>query len=449
MLQFLKKFSASIFITVLIAFGLKYFIEIKLELKLNELIVKSSPYAKIRFDAVHIDFRGKIDLTNLTVQPKKTDSRTYHINNLSLTFPDILYMYQQGIGLGDTSMPKRLSINLEGLEMAALDNILFQELLGEYTKQHFKPVLAPSCGDPFSDVRFQKDVIVFQGNSLINLGLQYNFHPFSQEIDIVMDSELPGIGFTNLTARVNNLKDLSLSSLNDSLEISELTFSYLDDGYLSRMVTHCSLNSNISIAQYANNESSKDNQYYIDLWGIIPNKEIRMAYSDFLENPESIYLSAALPAGFITSDLSKYSQKDWAAVLNINLNVNDQSVTPLQFDMVSPAFLAFIEKNKTQKIPAPSEADTENNPAARQVVKMNNSRDAYTGNNKKFRPIELSELSDYIEKPICIEVLKGRIFEGVLISLDDEKVMLKTSTSGGHALLPIKLSRIKSAQVKI
>ncbi|WP_422446625.1 hypothetical protein [Endozoicomonas sp. ALB091] len=76
-------------------------------------------------------------------------------------------------------------------------------------------------------------------------------------------------------------------------------------------------------------------------------------------------------------------------------------------------------------------------------------RAVYVGQHIRYQPVELTSLTEGELRQIRITLSNGRQYEGIINSLSDSELQLKSQQAGGELVLPIKLERIVQLEIKM
>ena len=458
MLRFLKGLTLVTILAAVILPGMKYFLSSKITLMVNQWIANISPYARVSYEIIDIDLSGIIKLRNATVDLQFGQQPKLKIQRISLRFPELYDLYQLALK-GDYSLvPASLAVELQGMNLFFLDNPLLEAHFSKRNEQ-LNTSLTGTCKNHLLLGPAQLKSMGYTPSTLVNLGLQYRFHDFNQTLDVSIDTEIQGFGFTTLGMSIDNVSHLDWQALKtETPGLKQLSFVYQDDGYINRKVRFCTQRSGTSIAEYIAREVSRENQYYAALWGVIPGGSIRDAYQDFLNKPETVSISLEFQSPFL---LNRQYWKDSVPVVSqrfVSIN-NKEIIAPM---------LTIIPEEMSKKVgdlqavilssTEPPEVDghrentiseqSDDHPVSLPEEEID-PRAVYVGKHIQYQPVELTSLSAGEMRQIRITLRNGRKYEGFLDSLNEKELQLKSLQAGGELVLPIQLEKISLLEIKM
>ena len=449
MFRFIKRLSFIAVVLVVSLFGFKLFIENKLELIINQWVIKTSPYINIRFKQLDAKINGSVSLKDVQIKLVKINTPPITIERLFINISDLSSLYRL-IFTGELDkIPDSLTMRFEGIDLMMLESPLLNSSL-ENTNKMVASQVASTCGNVYAIGPEQLKAMGYGKTILSNLGIRYQYDKFSDSLDLYIDTEMQGIGFITSRAVIENLSNLNPVVVKpEQLELSKLSLSYIDDGFLSRKIQYCADQEGIETIEYIEKETNQEDQYYSKIYGLIPNNTVKLAYGKLLTNPTSFKLDTALPSGFRPDHLNMYDSKDWLTLMNISLEVNGEPVDPVNLQLTSQALQSVFQKTKVE-VEALSLPETDQQIAkvtAAHKSTFRKERDKYTGKNQSYQAVSTNSLFKYINRKIKVEVEKGKEYEGVFLGVAKERIQLRRESSSGVVTFPIHLTRIQSVQV--
>ncbi|MBO9482616.1 hypothetical protein J7439_14480 [Salinisphaera sp. G21_0] len=435
-----------------------YFLSSKITLMVNQWVASLSPYARVSYEQIDIGLGGTIKLHNATIDLPSGQQHRLEIQRISLRFPELYGLYQPAL-TGDYSLiPQSLTVELQGMNLFFLD---YPHLEAHFAKRNesLNTSLPEACHDQFLFGPAQLESMGYTSANLVNLGLRYQFHDFNQTLDLVFESEIQGLGFTTLGLSIDNISHLDRAAFKtETAGLKQLSFWYQDDGYISRKVRFCAQRSGVSTAEYVAREVSRENQYYAALWGVIPGDSIREAYQDFLNNPETVSISLEFQSPFLFN--RQYREDDVPVVNQRSVSINNseiiapiltivpgeisKKVAELQAILLSNVELPDVDSRRANPVSEPYDDQSASLPE--QEIDL---RAVYVGQHIRYQPVKLTSLTEGELRQIRITLSNGRQYEGIINSLSDSELQLKSLQSGGELVLPIKLERIVQLEIKM
>ncbi len=409
-----------------------FYLERKLTKQLDELIVIASDMANIHYDQINVYPTGTISLSHLTITPlEDNDYPPVTMEKASVTFPNVVYMTKVALGKAETKMPESLTVNLEGLNSQDDDiQSLFDATsnINKLLKEHIIPV----CGDTFFMTGNDFEAMGYK-SSTMNHSLHYTFDEITKTLEASITSIWPDIGSVELAAKISHLDGLSPAKLIRTPQLEKITLEFKDGGYISKAVNHCAQKAELSPQDYIQKETSQPDLYYQLTWGVIPNDTLKKAYRGFLNNPQTLTLSAIPAPGQDIARIAELAPDYWVDYLGLSLKINDQIITPLEIKAGKLKELISLANKPQKKQRQPSDIITE--------------KSAIQAPTHSYQLIQKNNLANAIKSRARIKTNHGQTFEGIILSADNNTVVLEYWLSGGTATLPIKYDRIVSVEI--
>ncbi|WP_067514770.1 hypothetical protein [Endozoicomonas ascidiicola] len=438
-----------------IAAGMGYFFSNKIGLMANQWVANLSPYVRISYENLDVDLSGKVILNNAYVDIQNDTQPPIHVQRIVVRFPDIYGLYQMAMSGDFYHVPPRLNIEFQGARLFFLDN---SRLASHFTVRNalLNSNSVATCGANYLMGPKQLKRMGYSSNTLFNLGVNFEYFAFNQTMDLVFDAEIQGLGFSTLGMTLSNVAGLHYEALDagDKVAIQRLSINYLDDGYTDKKVSFCANASGISKARYINNLVTQDDAYFSSVWGIIPGQEFRATYGSFFQNPRRIAINLELQQPLPLAKLDWDSTPPpisqlYIAINNKELLMPELTLNPVALgNRVDDLLMAFTQPEVPKPLPETKAAPVvDTQVPAQPSTEDRGQREMYTGQHQVFTPISIEELAEGEPRPIRITLFSGRQYEGLLESLDERLMKLKSDQAGGEVIRPVTLSRIASVEV--
>lgn len=455
-LRFLKGLTLVAILAAVILPGMQYFLSSKITLMVNQWIANISPYARVSYENIDIGLRGTINLRNATVDLQFGQQPKLEIQRISLRFPELYDLYQLSLK-GDYSLvPESLAVELQGMNLFFLDTPLLEAHFSKRNEQLSTNLTGTCRNNPlFGPVQLKS--MGYTPSNLVNLGLRYRFHDFNQTLDLSIDTEIQGLGFTTLGMSIDNVSHLDWETVTRGrFGLKQLSFLYQDDGYINRKVRYCTQGTGVSTAEYIAREASREDRYYAALWGVIPGVSVRDAYQDFLNKPETVSISLEFQSPFILDHnywgeaVPVVSQR-YVSINNREIIAPELTIVPGEMSKKVGDLQAILFSNAEQALTDTHGANStlQHDQSISLPEEEIDQRAVYVGKHIQYQSVELNSLSEGERRQIRVTLDNGRQYEGFIDSLNENELQLQSPQAGGEIVLPVQLERIAQLEIKM
>jgi ribosome maturation factor RimP len=216
--------------------------------------------------------------------------------------------------------------------------------------------------------------------------------------------------------------------------ISSMSVEYKDTGYYEMRNKYCAAQRGGSVEQYIDaNITGLSSEV-----GVRFPKKIVESYRQFMTNGGVFRVSLNPAEETKLSGMEFYESKDVLDMLGVEIAINNVVVDRSKLDWGKLNEGTTISKKTQKLLKRQPPMNAEVRPAPRVESK---------GNNAQFRTVPKSELARHIGKYVQVGTVGGKQRQGVLESVDAERVRILVKLGGGEFSFPVKLVDIKLAQV--
>lgn len=366
---------------------------------------------------------GSVSIEGIELTPY-TMQKTFSIDELTLHYADYYSLLTQLVHLKDGQ--------IEGLEKIAalsvqseLKGKSFRALLAEkWGESWFSPFDVHGCGarHQLSAEDYQlMGVDQWQASLYIELSENVVGHEL---LSITIDEKELGRLKVSLEAKKHDIEGLIQSLTIDDLSLMSLNIEHQDAGFFRRLNILCNKNA-VDKRSIFSAKAALDWRNTMFSNGLLVNDGLVEIYARYLMQGGALLINAKKEDGFKVINYKQLINKDVIKYFDVALKLNGQALKTAEL-YVDGSIMFPPEKVSTQEV-LPI------------VDKL------------KFEPgykeIELELVDQYIGRKIRVNMLSGKVYEGLLGSVTKYNLELKQNLAGGEINYPLMLNEIKIFEV--
>ncbi len=438
----MKKLAQKVFITAAAvgigAIVLNQYLQSSMQKELDKNIRKAEPFAHIQYNSFELTLPDRIQLTDLRIIPKSPNIGNFNIDSIDLTIADsdTLLLAKQLLGLSSGVTPDKVEVDIKGLSLSLTEFPQYTSALIQLN-QHLDRQMTPFCGDSHFIGPDQLKDLGFEPLRL-DLNFAYDFNPWEETLDVGFEAEMDKGSSTRTRLKLLNIPALNQSTAMAMMKPSVDAFSihYEDNGYTAKVNQYCADQSELSLEDFIERETSRPDQDYALMWGFVPGFQLKQAYKNFMQDPQRVSLQVQPSPDFDWFSLSAYPPEQWPETINLSLSVNDEPVTSLDFELADLDQFVQASKAEANKPPSIFETGVPPKPVAEPEAAP-----------LVFVPIDKRRIREYEGRIMRIYNPSGKAREGEFIGMEGNSARLRQEKFGGSFIMSITLFDVERIEV--
>jgi len=432
-----------IFMAGLLFGGLKGYIYYRVSTELDKVVNTAMLFADIRYQGISSSYEGSIAVEGISILPRGM-SEEITIESLEVRGDGPVFLYQLFLGeFNQSKPPEKINFSVKGLSIP----------LGGDVATQYQGFLARSglpdqggCGlaeSPSLDMLSALGMYAIVVDTEIGLDVD-QATDFAQ---IHLEFNIRGIEFSEVDIQLAGLPQpdaITKGAVPPQLKKIRLWYQ-ADEGFTVRSLDYCAKRAEKSKDAYIDSLLNLDEKQFIQQIGFVPGPGLLEGLRLFMERPGEVNLTIAPPESLDLASLVFYKPNDIVSMLNLQLEVNEKTITDLSFTVpdkpkvgTQSSFGAF---NFPFQFPG---MDGGGSPS--EVVKK-------TPQNKpnlkrKYLPVAMDKLSSYLGKKIRVHMRQSdAVRKGKLVSVADGELVVSQRRYEGNMSANIPLDQVEMVEV--
>lgn len=393
--------------------------------QLDEAALMAEGVGRLTYGQIWVIPTGEIRVHNLAFSAHDQGGDV-RIERASLETANLLELVQLGQTLSNEEIPQRLALRLSGIE---LDLDSMRPLVDNNAQQH---MLAAGCGDERTYFNFTDLDTMGYRQTRSDMTLEYRLTPERDNLQV------EGEFTTESMYRMSTRLDVALADAQGPAALMGATLNQVqirvdDLGYVPEVMSFCARETGLDVDTYKTRHVNAWEQLWQEQ-GVVLADNVVEAYASYIEQPESLRIEsfARLNA------MQMMMVSDPQAILDLiapQIVVNDGQPSPLQLTLALP-----------QRVPEPDNAQSQ--PEAPQAEPERPAPEpAQTERAPRVIEVPVSDLADWMNSDIIINLADGREFRGEIESLNNDELQFKQSVFGGTMVMPVARDTIRRVRV--
>jgi hypothetical protein len=422
----MKKIVLGLIIAIIVGiavviFGLQY----KTEQFVNKLITDAKPFADISYKEIDTSLNGTATVHGVSIFIPFLDD-TIYIKSVQFLAADMMSLATLDEQLQNNQIPESMHLVITGAVIAFNGNIM---------KMMDDPDIPPTQMEIFSTLGCGETYRI-GAKELTQMGyedltsdviLRYQFDPIKKQIKFYLTHNLRDMTNFNLSGDINNIVDIH-SLINKTSKPGKLTLDIQDDSYIERKNGYCAKLTKRDIKAYIDDHTQKVNQYLLS-FGVRPEEGLLNAYRTILESPGTITFKADLSKISGISDFMTFTPNDFIQFMHLQLFVNNKRIHEISID-IDKEKLIETATGGSEDLVTPDEIER------KQALII-----------KKYRPVTVSQLSQFDGYRVKIDTDNGKHYKGTLKINNSVTYEIISRLRSGNISYHIPVSKIKKAAV--
>jgi hypothetical protein len=412
------------FIALIIAGGIHWYLHIKVESALEDIIKKMYPVAVVKYEDTYSSLlNSSIGVEKVTINPRAVRDEI-EIERIVFQAPNLNFLLDAKKELESGNIPEKMRISIDGFTL---------DSSGSIAKLLDKNMPPPSLGARdnaygCSDIKqfgFSELEEMGYKQMIIGVTLDYQYYPSIQELEVTTlwsNREMFELKIESIFEVEN--KDFKLNKVRRLFDkMSTVNLTYRDLGYNQSTIRYCNLNRGDK-----NYVSAHIDAFKQDLkkeLGLIPSSELVQAYKRFMLGSGVINISSDLQRAINPEHLALYKPRDAVLLLRPEITVNDQ-----------PVNIPYTDLLKTS-----GKKDTAKKVTVEKTIVLK------PRNKSEFIDVDIDQLAQHVGDIVRIKTKHGITRTGTLIDFDIAKIKVEVGHRGGAVTYPITVKTITSTEV--
>ena len=426
----LKKVVVFIFL-VLILLGLLaggyFFYQYKTKQLVSNLVTQFSPVADIRYDQVDVDLEGLVQLTNVRISPVGFKDEVI-IDQIDMATEHAFSLLNASTWFKST-LPRNLNLQLSSIIFKIDSDFLG---VSESNGRMQKTIWGLACVDEMDFISLSKSLGLakVQVDSQIKINSDEDGRALQVAIGLSAPGLVRGIFEFELKSKVPlNFHDRVVLS---QTEVSGVTLNATDVGFNIKRLKYCAKKEGIPEANYADFYKAAVKLKLVD----DPEADVDELDSSimaFFNTRANVVMNLSPKDALYLPELFS-SNFDFLTALDLTLKVNSKAA--------STRYLPILKGHSIEVIPEKDEQDDE----LLASIKLKALAKKKIDTTPRYRKIGLDDLDSYVGKEIRLRTELGKEIDGVLISVEEERIVMRRRVEHGLVTYPVKKSNIASVK---
>jgi hypothetical protein len=402
--------------------GIKAYIYFSIKGELDTVIAHVGPFAEISYRGISSDIRGKLSVEGFEMS-LPDQPLPLRIDAMRLEGPGIGFLFDVAAGFEDNRVPRWMYITLNRVELPDVRDLAIPGLPVETGALNWDI-------EPCSLAGLLRHAAPLRSDSypmMLTLRMGYRFDRSSSTGMVELGYDMPGGESMSVEFEVSDMPQPGAVVLGVVPTLETLNFSYVPAAAnLKRELSECAGNSGLSVAMYAEKLLSQPADILVKELGFVPGNGLRQAIERFLLAPGEIKIAAGPIDDVLQTASAQYPPQQLIKLLDLELNVNGQTVSDLSFQTAAPVEYASSDETTGQA----SGAKPDERIRAR------------------FIETPTNELKNYLGRDVRMLVAgHDDTQRGVLISVRDKEANVEKRLLRGKMTLHVPLEDIVQIEV--
>lgn len=410
-----------LFLAVVLFLGSKAFIALFSYQATQKVKEGLSQGFAISYSWLSSELDGSIVLHDVSITPYRL-KRTFYIERLSLNYGSYLNLL-----LNLPSLSAGEYVGLQSISAPSIKGLLEGRDLEEWVALEYGdgfsvPLGLYACGElarvGHSDLR-KMGITEFESSLMINKSLNLA----SNELMVSLDFDMGALGKTKLktTWSATSIPSTLANWAFEEFQLSALSLTHVEQGYFRRLSNYCSAFSKLDRERFSL-LASELWQKKLNSIGFEPGHGLKQLYRDYLLQGGQLNLELSPLKPFTLGNFDDLLDKNLVSYFGASTQLNGKAV-----------FTSDLHVNAQHFRPPPPVKSVESMVNKPEIVQE-------TG----YYPILLSELEQSLEKKVRIKMFGGKLYEGLVVSLDEQKLGLSQDVAGGSVVYSLLRGEIES-----
>lgn len=351
------------------------------------------------------------------------------IDQVAIRTGSLKALYDLGQTGQSGELPESLTVEFNGIQ-ADLGEVFSPSGTGSNQPVDF---FAAGCGDRTAFSFADRDNMGYS-DLRSDMTLDYQFQQGPNRLT------LRGEWVTPEMVGVDYLLDMQMPAGQNpmGMTINHIRFRVDDLGYVNAVMNYCARETGLDLPSYR--------QQHLAAWeaawateGIDPGEGFKTAYRDFIEQPDTLTLET-YPDMNLMQAMMNPNPDALFQLLDPRIRANDGDPLPFR---VSMAPNSRPEPDDEESSSEDTAEPTESEETATAEEAQNESED-----DDRIQRLSRSEWAGHLNRPVWVTLNDGRQLEGVMLSLDGNRMEFQQHIFDGQMVMPLRLEQISDVYLK-
>jgi len=369
-------------------------------------------------------------LINRVVFYPNGTSGDVRIDRVAIRAGSLKALYDLGQGMQGGQPPESLTVDFEGIQADLGDSFL--QPVGQDATSQPADFFAAGCGERTYFSFADRDAMGYQ-STLSDMTLQYRYQPGPNRLTV------SGEWITREMAGVEYSADLQLPGGQAGpagIQLHHARVRLVDHGYMNAVLNFCARETGLDVPSYR--------QQHLAAWeanwgnfSMVPGDGLLAAYSDFVEKPGSLTLETYPEINFMQAMMNPTPEALFQ-LLDPRIRANEGEPHPFR---VAVAMEDWRASGRIGGTGTDSETTVDEPETVTQPEEPASSK-------PKIKRLGRSEWSTHLNQPVWLTLNDGRRLEGVMLSLDGERMRFQQNVYNGQMVMPLRIEEISDVHLQ-
>jgi hypothetical protein len=426
----LKKIVVFIFL-ILLLLGLLaggyFFYQYKTKQLIANLFEQFSPVADVRYDKVDIDPKGLVKLTNIRISPVGFKDEII-IDQIDMETEHALSLFNASTWFKGT-LPRNLNLQLSSI-IFKIDADFLSVSGDKSNKKMQKTIWGLACANETDFISLSKSLGLekLQIDSQIKINSYEDARALQVAVGVSAPGQVRGIFEFELKSKVPlNFHDRVVLS---QTKVSSITLNATDVGFNIKRLKYCAKAEEIPESNYPDFYKAAVQLKLVDDPEADVN-ELDQSIMAFFNTRANVVMSLSPKDDLYLPELFS-SNFDFLTAPDLTLRVNSK--------VASTRYLPILKGHSVEVVPEKADHDDE----LLASIKLKAIKKEKVDNTPRYRKVDLNELENFVGKEIRLRTELGKELDGVLLKVEEERIVMRRRVEHGLVTYPVKKSNIAS-----
>ena len=411
-----------LFLSVILFVGSKAFITLFSYQTVEKLKQSLAQDFAITYSWLSSELDGTIVFHDLAITPYRL-KRTFYIDRLRLNYGNY---YNLLFNLSNFTSGRH--DGLQSVTAQSITGVLegrdFEEWVAlEYGDSFSIPLGLYACGDQGrASHQNLRQMGIHEYHSSITIKKSDDVEPGTLGLSVLLDRGL--LGETKLNTSWGEFSvpsDLSQWDI-ENFQLDSLSLMHVDNGFFRRLSNFCSSFTQFDRTQFSE-LASEQWQKGLNSIGLETGPRVRQLYRDYLRQGGTLNVSLSPPKAFVLGGFKQLLDKDLISYFGVSAKLNGTATLPSKL-MVNGQHFRPVAVTVTED----------------KIETIEPKKSGYLS-------ISIETLEQSVQKKVRLVMLDGKPYQGLVVSVDENKIELSQKLAGGVVAYVLQRDQIKSIEM--
>lgn len=404
-----------------------FFYQYKTKQLIANLFEQFSPVAVVRYDKVDIDPKGLVKLTNIRISPVGFKDEII-IDQIDMETEHALSLFNASTWFKGT-LPRNLNLQLSSI-IFKIDADFLSVSGDKSNKKMQKTIWGLACANETDFISLSKSLGLekLQIDSQIKINSYEDARALQVAVGVSAPGQVRGIFEFELKSKVPlNFHDRVVLS---QTKVSSITLNATDVGFNIKRLKYCAKAEEIPESNYPDFYKAAVQLKLVDDPEADVN-ELDQSIMAFFNTRANVVMSLSPKDDLYLPELFS-SNFDFLTAPDLTLRVNSK--------VASTRYLPILKGHSVEVVPEKADHDDE----LLASIKLKAIKKEKVDNTPRYRKVDLNELENFVGKEIRLRTELGKELDGVLLKVEEERIVMRRRVEHGLVTYPVKKSNIAS-----